>query len=51
MKKGIMFILILIVGMAGLYLAGVPETTAGLISFAAAIAYAVLSGGKDNGED
>ena len=51
MKKGVMFILILIVGMAGLYLAGVPETTAGLISFAAAIAYAVLSGGKDNGED
>ena len=50
MKKGIMFILIMCLGMAGLVLgAGMSEEMAGAISLAAAIAYAVLSG--DSPED
>lgn len=50
MKKGIMFILIMCLGMAGLVLgAGMSEEMAGAISLAAAIAYAVLSG--DGPED
>ena len=48
MKKGIMFILILVIGMIGLTMAGLSETMAGGIAFIAAIAYAILSG---TGED
>lgn len=45
MKKGITFMLILVLGMVGLvYGAGMSEEMAGAISLAAAIAYAVLSG-------
>ena len=49
MKKGIMFILILVVGMLGLNMAGMSETMAGAVAFVAALGYAVLSG-KD-GDD
>ena len=49
MKKGIMFILILVIGMLGLTMAGMSETMAGGIAFVAALGYAVLSG-KD-GDD
>ena len=49
MKKGIMFILIMVVGMLGLYMAGMSETMAGAIAFIAALGYAVLSG-KDGDE-
>ena len=51
MKKGIMFILILVVGMIGLTMAGVPETMAGGVSLAAAIAYAVIAGKNDRSDD
>ena len=51
MKKGIVFILIMVVGMLGLTMAGMSETMAGGISFAAAIAYAVLSGGDGGSDD
>ncbi len=44
MKKGIMFILILVIGMVGLNMAGMSETTAGAISFVAALGYVILSG-------
>ncbi len=47
MKKGITFILILVLGMLGLVMAGMSETMAGGIAFAAAIAYAVLSGKEE----
>jgi hypothetical protein len=50
MKKGVTFILILLVGMVGLTMAGMSETMAGAISFTAAIAYAVLTG-KDEDRD
>ena len=46
MKKGVTFILILLVGMVGLTMAGMS----GAISFTAAIAYAVLTG-KDEDRD
>jgi hypothetical protein len=50
MKKGIMFILIMCVGMVALVMgAGMSEELAGGISLAAAIAYAVLS--SDGSED
>ena len=51
MRKGITFILILLVGMVGLTMAGLSETMAGGISFAAAIAYAVLTGGDGGSDD
>ena len=51
MKKGIVFILILVVGMVGLTMAGMSETMAGAISFAAAIAYAVTAGKYDKSDD
>ena len=51
MRKGITFILILLVGMVGLTMAGMSETMAGGISFAAAIAYAVLTGGNGESDD
>ena len=44
MKKGIIFILILVIGMVGLSMAGLSETMAGGIAFVAALAYAVMSG-------
>ena len=51
MKKGIIFILILVAGTVGLTMAGMSEIMAGGISFAAAIAYAVTSGGSDRDDD
>ncbi len=52
MKKGIMFILIMCLGMVGLVMgAGMSEEIAGAISLTAAIAYAVLSGNGSEGDE
>ena len=51
-KKGIMFILIMCLGMVGLVMgAGMSEEMAGAISLTAAIAYAVLSGNGSEGDE